>query len=199
MFSIVPKWRSLRVNFSFGNRKKSQGLKSGEYGKCGRTEIPTLTKNWMTVPCDKVVVVKHPIVCNARSLAHEKLFFWDVPRSLGKTVGWQFVLEAQILCARSPDGQRNNMSIDLIFDLLILAFLDRGEALRVPFVTSCFGIILENSIFIPGDNIVEKNCRIIFDTIEEIQTHVLAMFLLLQSENPGNQPRAHIRLKFGER
>jgi len=48
MLSTVPKWRPLRWNLSFGKRKKSRGLRSGEYGGCGTTEISFLTKNSFT-------------------------------------------------------------------------------------------------------------------------------------------------------
>jgi len=44
MFSTVPKWRPLRWNFSFGNKKKSHGLRSGEYGGCWTTGMPFLVK-----------------------------------------------------------------------------------------------------------------------------------------------------------
>ena len=42
MFSTDPKWRPLMWYFSFGNKKKSHGLRSGEYGGCGITGLPFL-------------------------------------------------------------------------------------------------------------------------------------------------------------
>ena len=34
IFSTSPKWLLLMTSFSFGNRKKSQGFRFGEYGSC---------------------------------------------------------------------------------------------------------------------------------------------------------------------
>ena len=45
MFSTIQKWHPLWWNFSFGNKKKSHGLRSGEYGGCG---TKFLAKNSIT-------------------------------------------------------------------------------------------------------------------------------------------------------
>jgi hypothetical protein len=37
--SVVSNWGSFGFNFMFGNRKKSQGAKSGEYGGWGMPAI----------------------------------------------------------------------------------------------------------------------------------------------------------------
>jgi len=42
--SIDSKRRPFSVDLSFGNRKKSDGARSGEYGGCGRTVVACLAK-----------------------------------------------------------------------------------------------------------------------------------------------------------
>jgi len=42
--SIDSKRRPFSVDLSFGNRKKSAGARSGEYGGCGRTVVACLAK-----------------------------------------------------------------------------------------------------------------------------------------------------------
>ena len=42
--SVDSKWQPFSVELSFGNRKKSAGARSGEYGGCGRTVIACLAK-----------------------------------------------------------------------------------------------------------------------------------------------------------
>ena len=54
-------------------------------------------------------------------------FSWVFQGLPDKEFDWQFVLVAQIPCGRSPDCQKKPTCIDLILDLLILAFLGRGE------------------------------------------------------------------------
>ena len=44
--SIVSNRRPFSFNFSFGNRKKSQGAKSGEYVEWGITAILFFARNW---------------------------------------------------------------------------------------------------------------------------------------------------------
>jgi len=44
MLSTVPKWRSLRWNLSFGKKKKSHWLRSGEYGGCELLEYSFWSK-----------------------------------------------------------------------------------------------------------------------------------------------------------
>jgi len=59
-------------------------------------------------------------------VAHVPPFSWVFQGLPDKKSDWQFVLVAQIPCGRSPDCQKK-ISIDLILDLLILAFLGREE------------------------------------------------------------------------
>ena len=60
-------------------------------------------------------------------VAHVPPFSWLFQGRPDKKFDWQFVLVAQIPCGRSPGCQKKQMSIDLILDLLILAFLGQGE------------------------------------------------------------------------
>ena len=46
--SIDSKRRPFSVDLSFGNRKKSAGARSGEYGGCGRTVVARLAKKSRT-------------------------------------------------------------------------------------------------------------------------------------------------------
>ena len=46
--SIDSKRRTFSVDLSFGNRKKSAGARSGEYGGCGRTVVACLAKKSRT-------------------------------------------------------------------------------------------------------------------------------------------------------
>ena len=46
IYSMVSNQRPLSFNFSFGNRKKSQGAKTGEYGGWGITTILFFARNW---------------------------------------------------------------------------------------------------------------------------------------------------------
>ena len=59
-------------------------------------------------------------------VAHVPPFSWVFQGLTDKKFGWQFVLVAEIPCGRSPDSKKQK-SVVLILDLLILAFLGRGE------------------------------------------------------------------------
>ena len=59
-------------------------------------------------------------------VSHVPLFSWVFQGLPDKKCDWQFFLVAQIPCGRSPDCHKK-ISLDLILDLLILAFLGRGE------------------------------------------------------------------------
>ena len=78
MLSTVPKWRPLRWNLSFVKRKKSHGLRSGEYGGCGNTEITLLTKNSFT----EMAIWQHcrdaAFKCPHSLAGHDEPFFWVV-------------------------------------------------------------------------------------------------------------------------
>ena len=59
-------WWPLRWNLSYRKRKKSHGLRSGEYGGCRTTGIPFLVKNSFTEMAVwwSIVVMQHPSVRN---------------------------------------------------------------------------------------------------------------------------------------
>jgi len=63
-------------------------------------------------------------MCAQCLVAHMSPLSWVFQGLPDKNFDWQFVLLAQIPRGRSPDCQK---SIDLILDLLIRAFLGRGE------------------------------------------------------------------------
>ena len=65
-------------------------------------------------------------MCVQCLVAHVSPFSWVFQGLPDKKFDWQFVLVAQIPCGRSPDCQKK-MSIDLILNLLTLAFLGWGE------------------------------------------------------------------------
>jgi hypothetical protein len=44
---MASNWRPFSFNFIFGNRKKSQGAKSGEYGGFGMTAILSFARNYL--------------------------------------------------------------------------------------------------------------------------------------------------------
>ena len=75
MFSTVPKWCPLRWNFSFGNKKKSHGLRSGEYGSCGTTGMPFLAKNSITEIAVWQGVLSWATNCQQCLVTCEQLFF----------------------------------------------------------------------------------------------------------------------------
>ena len=115
--------------FEQGNKKKSQGLRSGEYGGLG-------TFNRNAFFCQKfidgdcrvtcgVVVVQHPSVCIAWSHKCHPFpeSFKDFPIKICLTVCPGGTNSLWMI----PLTVKKQMSINLILDLLILAFLGQGE------------------------------------------------------------------------
>ena len=73
MFSTFPKWCPLRRNFSFGNKKKSHGPRSGEYGGLWNNRNALFSQKFDHRDrrvTRGVVVMEHPIVSNAWSHAN---------------------------------------------------------------------------------------------------------------------------------
>jgi hypothetical protein len=62
--------------FKFRKRKKSQGLRSGEYGGWGITGMPFEVKNWVgegSVTWEDVIM-EHTFVCNVLFHANDTFF-----------------------------------------------------------------------------------------------------------------------------
>ena len=84
--------------------------------------------HWWRLPCDMGCCRGAASKCVQCLVAHVPLFSWVFQGIPDNKFDWQFVLVAQIPCGRSPECQKKKqMSIDLILDLLLLAFLGRGE------------------------------------------------------------------------
>ena len=73
--------------------------------------------------------------------------------------------------------------MDLIFDLLILAFFGRGELLMpVRTLSFGFGIVLENTRFIICYDMFEKKNFVIFDAFKKVQAHISSISFLFVCE-----------------
>jgi len=77
--STAPKWQPLRWNLSFGRWKKSQGLRSGEYGRCRTTGISFLVKNlFMEIAVWQGALSWCSIQVSTISGWNDEPFFWVV-------------------------------------------------------------------------------------------------------------------------
>ena len=81
-----------------------------------------------------------------------------------------------------PWLSKKQISMDLIFHLLIRAFFGRGELTRVPLRTLSFGfgIVLENPRFSPVMTCLKK--LFIFDAFKKVQAHIPSAFHLFVGE-----------------
>ena len=105
IYSMVSNQRPLSFNFSFGNRKKSQGAKTGEYGGWGITTILFFARNWwVRMKCEtgrchseaaRTVLAKVGGDVLARSQA-------VAAKLRSRARNSQFGLLGQILCTQSP-------------------------------------------------------------------------------------------------
>jgi len=86
--------------------------------------------HWWRLPCDMGRCLGATSKCVHYLVAHVPPFYWVFQGLSDKKFDWQFVLLAQTPHGRSSDCQKE-MSIDLILDLLILAFLGRVEFISV--------------------------------------------------------------------
>ena len=82
--------------------------------------------HWWRLPCDMGRCRVAASKCVQCLVAHVPPFSWVFQGLTDKMLDWQFVLVAQIPCGHSPNCQKTNEHW-LVLDLLILAFLGRGE------------------------------------------------------------------------
>src|SRR5215469_8080259 len=99
---MVSNWRPFSFNFILGNRKKSQGAKSGEYGGWGITAIWFFARN-----CWVRTAVRCPDEAARSVLAKVgnddfALFHAVSAKLCSRTQNSQFGLLGQILYAQSP-------------------------------------------------------------------------------------------------
>ena len=103
--SVVSNRRPCSFNFSFQNRKKSQGAKSGEYGGWGIIAILFFTRNWWvrTEVWDGALFWWSSQVCFRQSWGDVFACFHAVAaKRRSRTQNSQFGLLGQIIYAQSP-------------------------------------------------------------------------------------------------
>ena len=83
--------------------------------------------HWWRLLCDMGHCCGAASKCVQCLVAHVPPFSWVFQGLPDKKFDWQFVLVAQNPCGRSPDYKKNKWALNFIMDLLIIAFLGRGE------------------------------------------------------------------------